>query len=89
MEIPVFDITGLPNDPLPDSAMFQQAYGHRQGHSIVIDNGSNTSKVGWSHMPLPYKFKNVATTNKTGRILVGPEVSEKQSVRSPFEKNIV
>jgi actin-related protein 5 len=56
----------------------------------VIDNGSYECKAGWSNQSTPpLAFRNLATTNKTGRILVGPELNERSQTKSPFEKDLV
>ena len=101
MEIPVFDIKGLPVQVKPDTQKIKSIYtSNYKGSSapIVIDNGSFNCRAGWAGMKDPLLiFRNIVARQKTGQesqeVLVGSEIPEsdlyKLSIRSPFEKGIL
>jgi actin-related protein 5 len=89
-EIPVWDLEGISPDVFPDLDKLRSGFTQRHGQAIVIDNGSYMCKAGWANQSTPpIVIRNLATTNKTGRVLVGPEITEKATTKSPFERNIV
>lgn len=101
MEIPVYDIQGLPVQVKPDSQKLRSIYTSNyknSGAPIVIDNGSFNCRAGWAGMSDPLLiFRNIVARQKTSQdiqeVLVGSEIPEsdlyKLSIRSPFEKGIL
>jgi actin-related protein 5 len=100
MEIPVFDIKGLPLQLHPDVSRLRSASSSfRNSNSpIVIDNGSFNCRAGWAGQPdPPLVFRNIVARQKSSQdsqeVLVGSEIPEsdiyKLSIRSPFEKGIL
>ena len=101
MEIPVFDIKGLPVQVQPDLHKLRNLYLERYMNTatpIVIDNGSFNCRAGWGGMKDPLLiFRNIVARQKTNQeaqeVLVGSEIPEsdlyKLSIRSPFERGIL
>ncbi|OMJ77200.1 hypothetical protein SteCoe_23275 [Stentor coeruleus] len=101
MEIPVFDIKGLPVQVQPDQHKLRNLYLARFQNSslpIVIDNGSFNCRAGWAGMSDPSLiFRNIVARQKNNQdiqeVLVGSEIPEtdlyKLSIRSPFERGIL
>lgn len=100
MEIPVFDIKGLPGQTQPDLSKLRSLYLAKYRNSynpIVIDNGSYTCRVGWGGLPDPSLiFRNLVSSQKSSQnqdVLVGNEIPDsdlyKLSIKSPFEKGIL
>ena len=101
MEIPVFDIKGLPVQVAPDLPKLRSIYTDRfRGTQtpIVIDNGSFNCRAGWGGSPEPLLiFRNIVARQKSNQeaqdVLVGSEIPEsdlyKLSIRSPFERGVL
>ncbi|CAG9311222.1 unnamed protein product [Blepharisma stoltei] len=101
MEIPVFDLKGLPVQVPPDISKLKDVYLKRYkqtGTPIIIDNGSFNCRVGWAGSESPIlTFRNIVSRQKTSKevqeVLVGSEIPEadlyKLSIRSPFERDIL
>ncbi|OMJ68678.1 hypothetical protein SteCoe_33803 [Stentor coeruleus] len=100
MEIPVFDIKGLPGQIQPDLPKLRNLYLTKYQNSsipIVIDNGSYTCRAGWGGLPDPSLiFRNLVSSQKSSQnpdVLVGSEIPDsdlyKLSIKSPFEKGVL
>lgn len=101
MEIPVFDIKGLPIQVATDPHKLRNLYMEKYKNSstpIVIDNGSFNCRAGWAGASDPaLVFRNIVARQKanqdTQEVLVGSEIPEselyKLSIRSPFERGVL
>jgi actin-related protein 5 len=101
MEIPVFDIKGLPVQLQPDANRLKKIYLESYSNTstpIVIDNGSFNCRAGWGGMSDPLLiFRSIVARQKNNQdvqeVLVGSEIPEsdiyKLSIKSPFEKGIL
>lgn len=89
MEIPIYDVQGLPPQDYVDYATLLRVYQtvHRPAHTpIVIDNGSYSCKAvrlrqGWAGEAEPrLAFRNLVLRQKGLHTdtLVGPEVPESE-----------